>query len=312
MLLISLNGWGRLTGRLFRARRLPASVACSLGVAALVFLGGWLNLVHGIYPGVLFALTAIGLLLYFALRRDRPEEYQWLRLWKNAPRWSLFLVILALTVLLMRVAATVRLGEFYVTDDGSGYLVFPQKMLATHHFAADPFSDRRVISSLGGSYILQGFGIAATSLSNIGMADRTLGLIFIFFALIDLGVGFGLSPRRIAVMELIVCLIPQETFNLTFTILPIAMLLAMIWIIYLTSRPGGTSAMALGSASGNNRRRHSIAEIHLPTLRRNSGPNSIYFSLLAEETFADVDVTHSRWGCRGCDGSSMDACDETR
>lgn len=234
LLLISLNGWGRLTGRLFRARRLPASVACSLGVAALVFLGGWLNLVHGIYPGVLFALTAIGLLLYFSLRRDRPEEYQWLRLWKNAPRWSQVLVILALTVLLMRVAATVRLGEFYVTDDGSGYLVFPQKMLATHHFAADPFSDRRVISSLGGSYILQGFVIAATSLSNIGMADRTLGLILIFFALIDLGVGFGLSPRRIAVMELIVCLIPQETFNLTFTILPIAMFLAMIWIIYLT------------------------------------------------------------------------------
>ena len=65
----------------------------------------------------------------------------------------------------------------------SGYLVFPQKMLATHHFAADPFSDRRVISSLGGSYILQAFVIAATSLSNIGMADRTLGLILDFFAL---------------------------------------------------------------------------------------------------------------------------------
>ena len=102
LLLISLNGWGRLTGRLFRARRLPASVACSLGVAALVFLGGWLNLVHGIYPGVLFALTAIGLLLYFSLRRDCPEVYEWLRLWKNAPRWSQVLVILALTVLLMR------------------------------------------------------------------------------------------------------------------------------------------------------------------------------------------------------------------
>ena len=47
------------------------------------------------------------------------------------------------------------------------------------------------------------------------MADRTLGLILIFLALIDLGFGFGLSPRTIPVMELIVCLIPQETFNLT-------------------------------------------------------------------------------------------------
>ena len=34
-------------------------------------------------------------------------------------------------------------------------------------------------------------------------------------------------------MELIaVPHVPQETFNLTFTILPIALFLAMIWIIY--------------------------------------------------------------------------------
>lgn len=233
-LLMSFTGWGRLTGKLFRAQRLPASVACSLGIATIVFLGGWLNLVRAIYPSVLFALTAIGLLLYLVLRRERPEEYKWLRLWESAPRWSQILLILALLILALRVAATVRLGEFYVTDDGSGYLVFPQKMLAAHHFAADPFSDRRVISSLGGSYILQAFVIAATSLSNVGMADRTLGLILIFFALVDLGVAFGLSPPQIAAMELLAYVVPQETFNLTFTILPIALFLAMIWIIFVT------------------------------------------------------------------------------
>lgn len=234
ILLMSFTGWGRLTAKLFRAQRLPASVACSLGIAAIVFLGGWLNLVHAIYPGVLFALTAIGLLLYLVSRRECPEEHKWSRLCKNTPRWTQILFALTLLILILRVAATVRLGEFYVTDDGSGYLVFPQKMLATHHFAADPFSDRRVISSLGGSYILQAFVIAATSLSSIGMADRTLGLILIFFALIDLGVTFGLTPQKIAAMELIAYVVPQETFNLTFTILPIALFLAMIWIIYVT------------------------------------------------------------------------------
>jgi hypothetical protein len=254
LLLISFTGWGRLTGKLFRMRRLPASVACSLGIATIVFLGGWLNLVHAIYPVVLFTLTAIGFLLYFALRRERPEEYKWLQLWKNAPRWSQILLILTLLILILRVAATVRLGEFYVTDDGSGYLVFAQKMLAAHHFAVDPFSDRRVISSLGGSYILQAFVIATTSLSNVGMADRTFGLILIFFVLVDLGIAFGLSPQKIAVMELIVYIIPQETFNLTFTILPIALFLAMIWIIYLTpeqeEHQRWRSALLMGAIGG--------------------------------------------------------------
>ena len=68
LLLVSFTGWGRWTGKLFRVRPLPASVACSLGIAVIIFLGGWLNLLRAIYPSVLIALTAIGLMLYLALR----------------------------------------------------------------------------------------------------------------------------------------------------------------------------------------------------------------------------------------------------
>jgi hypothetical protein len=254
LLLVSFTGWGRFTGKLFRLPRIPASVACSIGIASIVFLSGWLNLIHAIYPGVLFALTAIGLLLYIALHSQRPEEYRWLRLWKSMSQWSRLLIVITLLILALRVAATVRLGEFRIDDDGSGYLVFPQKMLAAHHFAFDPFSDRRVISSLGGSYILQAFVIVATSLTHIGMADRAFGLVLIFFALLDIGVAFGLSALQIATMELIAYLVPQETFNLTFTILPIALFLTMIWIIFATpdqeEHQRWRSALLLGTISG--------------------------------------------------------------
>jgi hypothetical protein len=254
LLLVSFTGWGRVTGRLFRSPRLPASVACSLGIATIVFLGGWLNLAHAIYPGVLFAITGVGLLLYGLSCGQRPEEYRWLRFWKNTTRGSKILIVIALMILALRVAATVRLSQFRIDDDGSGYLVFPQKMLEMHHFAADPFSDRRVISSLGGSYLLQAFVLAATSLANIGMADRTFGLILIFFALLDLGIAFGLSPSKIAAMELIAFFVPQETFNLTFTILPIALFLAMIWTIFITPEQDDNqrwrSALLLGAIGG--------------------------------------------------------------
>ena len=86
------------------------------------------------------------------------------------------------------------------------------------------------------------------------MADRTLGLILIFFALLDLGIAFGLSPSKIAAMELIAFSCPQETFNLTFTILPIALFLAMIWMIFITpdqeeDQPW-RSAIILGAVGG--------------------------------------------------------------
>ena len=111
-----------------------------------------------------------------------------------------------------------------------------------------------MISSLGGSYLLQSFVLAATSPANIGMADRTVGLILIFVALLDLGIAFGLAPSKIAAMELIAFLVPQETFNLTFTILPIALFLAMIWIIFFTpdqdEHQRRRSALLLGAVGG--------------------------------------------------------------
>ncbi|MGB6934201.1 MAG: hypothetical protein WBD91_15600 [Acidobacteriaceae bacterium] len=231
LLLVSFAGWGRLTGGLFRGPRLPASVACALGIAVIVFLGGWLNLLHAIYPSVLFAITGVGLLLYAASRRQRPEEYRWLHFWKNSSRGSKILIVIALLILVLRIAATVRLGTFNVPDDSTAYLVFPQKMLATHHFANDPFSDRRVISSLGGAYLLQCLAIAATSISHIAMADRTMGFMLLAAALFDIGVRFALSPIQIALLEFLVCLAPQETINLTFVVLPTSLLLAMIWLV---------------------------------------------------------------------------------
>jgi len=231
LLLVSFTGWGRATGKLFRSPRLPASVACSLGIAAVVFLGGWLNLLHAIYPTVLFAIVGLGLLLYMVSRNQRPEEYKWMRFWKNSSRGSKILILIALSILALRVAATVRLGMFNVTDDSPAYLVFPHKMLAVHNFANDPFSDRRIISSLGGSYFLQAFIIAATSLTHIAMADRTLGFILLAVALFDIGVQFELSSIQIALLEFLVYLAPQETINLTFVVLPTPMLLAMIWLV---------------------------------------------------------------------------------
>ena len=231
LLLVGFTGWGRLTAKLLRVPRLPTSVACSLGIAAVIFLGGWLNLIHAIYSGVLIGLAGLGLLFYVLLRNERPENYRWLKFWAHSPRWSRVIILITLAILIFRVAATVRLATYHNYDDATAYLAFPQKMLAAHRFAPDPFSDRRVISSLGGSYLLQTFVIAATSLANIGMADRALGLMLLLVAIFDIGIAFGLSAQWIACMGLLAYLAPMETFNLTFIVLPIPLFLAMIWTV---------------------------------------------------------------------------------
>ena len=231
LLLISFTGWGRLTTKLFRLPPLPTSVACALGIASVLFLGGWINLVQGIRIEVLAAIVLIGLGSYALLRRETPEENRWRNFIARATPTARWIFLAAFLVCAIKLAATIRTCLFNVPDDASAYLAFPQKMLATHSFAFDPFSDRRIISSLGGGYFLQTFFIAATGLTHVGMADRTAGLLLLVVALYDLGVLFQLAAWQIALMELLAFSSPQEADNLTYVILPLPLLLASVWLL---------------------------------------------------------------------------------
>lgn len=236
LVLVALNGWGKLTARLFRIQQFPASVSCSLGIASIFFLGGWLNLFHAIYSFVLFGLIGIGALLFIFLRKTRPASYRWYSFWSYASPTARTLVLLALIILSCRAAGTVRPAMLNSLDDTTAYLAFPHKMLALHSFAADQFSDRRVTSALGGSYFLQTFVIAGTSLANTAMADRTFGLILLAVTLFDLGVAFEISTFQIALLGFLAFLVPQESMNLTFIMLPPVLLLGMLWMAIETFR----------------------------------------------------------------------------
>lgn len=232
LLLVAAVGWGRLTGKLLRLGPMPASIACVTGIATIIALGGWINLAHLIYAGVLLAMVAIGLVLYIIFRRKVSGEYRWTRQWNGASLPVRIVIAIAFTLALLRVCATIRLATFDSFDDGPGYLTYPHKMLQAHSFAPDPFSERRVTTSVGGGYFLQSVAVSATSLANVAMADRTLGLILLGGILFDLGILFGLSISQIAWLELLAYLVPMELINLTFIILPISMLLGMVWMIW--------------------------------------------------------------------------------
>jgi len=255
LLLVSFVGWGRVAGRAAHVKKLPASVTCALGISIAIFLGGLLNLVHGLYPGISIGFVFAGLALYGLSYKETPDKYRWRIFWRQATPCGKILAVAAIAVLAFRVAGTLRLGMFNNLDDGPAYLVFAHKLLATHSFAFDPFSDRRVISSLGGAYLLQAMAIAGTSLASIGIADRTIGFLVLGAAIYDIGIAFELSAGRIALLEFLAFLVPQQTINLTFIILPTSLFLAMIWLLLCASdtqeeAPRGRFAVLAGITGG--------------------------------------------------------------
>jgi hypothetical protein len=135
---------------------------------------------------------------------------------------TLLIVLLAI-LFLARIAASVRAGQYQASDDYNFYLAAPVKMLHLHHYAADPFSERRIMTSIGGSYFLQTLVLTALPLANVQMADRTLGLILLAFMAYGIANKFHLTRVQRLVFALLVLFTPQLQFNLTFVLLPTAL-----------------------------------------------------------------------------------------
>ncbi|MGH9595742.1 MAG: hypothetical protein ACRD3K_02985, partial [Edaphobacter sp.] len=140
------------------------------------------------------------------------------------------LLILLVVIFIIRIAASVRAGQYQEGDDYNFYLAAPAKMLQLHHYAADPFSERRIMSSIGGNYFLQTMVLAALPLENLQMADRTLGLFLLAFLAYGLAGEFRLTRTQRTVFTILVFFTPQLQFNLTFVLLPSALFFGLVYL----------------------------------------------------------------------------------
>lgn len=239
VLLLSISGLGAALLRVARVRRPGMALAALAGFGVVLLLGGILNLLHAIVVPILLGVVALGLLagLLAVLPigvdttvvepSPRPEPH--------TPAARLLLAAFGL-MLLFRLGAAVHTPYYQPSDDYNFYLAAPVKMLETHIFGADPFSERRVMSSVGGNHFLETLVLAELPLEDVQMADRALGLLLSALVAFTLARVFRLSATDTAAWALFVIATPQLQFNLTFVILPSALFLGMV---YLAAREAG-------------------------------------------------------------------------
>jgi hypothetical protein len=258
LLFLSIAGYGALLLRLFNIRSPSITLAATSGFALVIFLGGCLNLLHLITAPILIALTILGLLAAILLRitinetstpasLPLPEKTSW------ASSLVPLLLIMTAVVFIIRIAATVHTQSYQASDDYNFYLAAPAKMLQLHHYAADPFSERRVMSSIGGNYFLQTLVLATLPLTDVQMADRALGLLLLAFLAFALPSEFRLSPPQRAVFALLVFTTPQLVFNLTFVLLPSALFFSLVYVAAhrkLLAENSTLQALLLGAITG--------------------------------------------------------------
>lgn len=220
-------GWGSLLLRLCRARQCPLAIAAVAGLGLLVLAGGLLNLAAAVTVLSSRVLIGVGAGLALAeLVQRRDDAAASVRAILADRRGA---AVFALTLLLLGVLLVASSHQFkYASlDDRTFYLAAPVKMMAHHQFGADPFSERRVISSVGANYYLQAVLLSVLQLNSIQMTDHGLGVLLV--ALVGFALGgelkLSLVQRSLLAFFLLAC--PQLHVNLTFVDLPSGCYLAL-------------------------------------------------------------------------------------
>ncbi|WP_433968253.1 hypothetical protein [Tunturiibacter gelidiferens] len=236
----------------------PLTLAATSGFGVVIFLGGCLNLLRTITSPVLITFTILGLLAAILLRitingTDTPSPTPFLQKPSAVSKAVPILLLVAALVFIVRIAATVHTQSYQASDDYNFYLAAPAKMLQLHHYAADPFSERRIMSSIGGNYYLQTLVLAVLPLADVQMADRALGLLLLAFLAFALASEFRLTPPQRAVFALLLFTTPQLVFNLTFVLLPSALFFALVCLAAnrkLLAEDPTLQALLLGAVTG--------------------------------------------------------------
>jgi len=159
-IVISFIGWGTAINRLlFPQHRVDWGQRAAWGIAWSVIFGGLLNVTWTISQAAILIYICSGALYgIIDAWRNKASLANKLNQLIKACQSNKFLAVgtfIALLLAFWQYAGCVYSYTFSMADDYQAYFVFPQKMLQLGSLGTDPFSERRLVSSLGGQSFLQ-------------------------------------------------------------------------------------------------------------------------------------------------------------
>jgi hypothetical protein len=187
-----LYGWGWLARRVLRAPTASWPATAASGMAALVFLGGVLNLVRLAVPWALACLGAVGI------------GFGALGIWKDRPKKpdlsSLAWFILPAIALICVIATQVPPQAYNFRDDFQKYFPHPVRMLETGTVFGSRLNDIG-LDTVGGQAFLDGFAVVFFPIQYINGVDAALALFLCMmlaseFKNISATLSVGVSTRN--------------------------------------------------------------------------------------------------------------------
>lgn len=194
-ILVSFIGWGGVINRiLFPQYRVDWGQRAAWGIAWSVVFGGVLNVTWTISPANILIYICLGALYgiidAWAHRTSIAVALNWLI--NNFKQDKVFALGSAIAFLLtiLQYGGCVSSYNFNPHDDYHAYLVFPHKMLQIGSLGSAPFSDRRLVSSLGGQSFVQALSFSVLDERSGYLIDPGCAL------LVTIGIIIGYCQRK--------------------------------------------------------------------------------------------------------------------
>ena len=237
LILLSFVGWGGIINRiLFPKYRFDWGQQATWGVAWSIFVGGLLNLTWNISKTTIFLFLVIGLLCWgidFWWHGKFFLKFLSKNFRKILNNKLLFIGgIITCILIFIQYGSSVFSYQFHPHDDYQAYFVFPQKMIQMGSMGVDPFSERRLLSSLGGQSFLHTFILSFLSEENLRIIDPGIASIIFF----GLTLGFlkekNINPKIRLLILFPLLFIPSPTSNITSLVMGTALFFSLFRFLF--------------------------------------------------------------------------------
>ncbi|MEQ8540735.1 MAG: hypothetical protein RIB93_25180 [Coleofasciculus sp. D1-CHI-01] len=233
-ILLSLIGWGAVVNRiLFPKHRADWGQLAAWGVAFSIVVGGVLNVTWTISRTVILIYLGLGLIYWiFDFYQTRNSIIDSISKYRQICDKDKIVFLLSTIVIFMigvQYAGSIYADDFNNHDDYHAYFVFPNKMLQMGSMGADPFSERRLMSSLGGQSFLDTFTVSLLSERSLNIIDQGCGTIIISWLIIGwfIELKTPIKTSLISLITLLCIVIAIPDVNITSVLIASALFLCL-------------------------------------------------------------------------------------
>ncbi|MEQ8970481.1 MAG: hypothetical protein RIE73_08805 [Coleofasciculus sp. C1-SOL-03] len=200
-ILLSLSGWGGTVNRiLFPKDQVDWGQKAAWGMAFSMVIGGLLNLTWTISKTSILLYLGLGFIGFildiYQSKFIRLNSLTKAKIKSNNKIGVIIVACLIIGLLIIQYAGWVATDKFHSVDDYFAYLVFPNKMLDMGSMGLDPFSRRRLESSLGAQSFLHTFVLSILPERNIRIIDPGISWLILFLGVLGLFQDNNISPKK--------------------------------------------------------------------------------------------------------------------